>query len=56
MRRQSSISLLMLSANKRVTVAISEAVCNDHDQVNQSPNSTAVQGQELNYANACFFV
>ena len=54
-RRPDSISLLMLSANQRVAVTISESVCNDHDKVNQCPDPAASQCQQLRYADAGFF-
>jgi len=46
---------MVLSANKRVTVAISVTLRNDHDQVNQIPNSKATKSQQLGHADAGFF-
>ena len=45
----------MLSTNKRIAIAISESLRNDHDKVNQCPNSAASQCQQLRHANAGFF-
>ncbi len=48
------ISLALLSTNQRVTVTISEILRNDHDKVDQRPNSAAAQSQQLGHADAGF--
>jgi|ERR1700722_2547320 len=45
----------MLPPNKRITIAISEAVRDDHDQVDECPDSEPAQCQKLGDADAGFF-
>jgi hypothetical protein len=46
---------MVLAPNKWVTVAISEAVCDDHDQVDECPDSEAAEREELGHGDARFF-
>jgi hypothetical protein len=54
--RHPAINLyFVLSANERVAVAISEAVRDDHDQVDECPDPEPAQCQELGDGDAGFF-
>lgn len=53
--RPKSITLHLLSANKRVAVAIFEILGDDHDQVNQGPDAAASKRQQLRHANTGLF-
>ncbi len=46
---------MVLAPNKRIAIAISVTLRNDHDKVNQIPNSKATKSQQLGHADAGFF-